>query len=100
MDVRPGGHWRFIMHGPDGTDYLNENQYLEIVKPERLVYLHGPAPKFTATVTFENENGKTRLTMRTVFATAEERDHVVKEYHAIEGGNQTLARLAEFLEVQ
>ena len=78
MDVRPGGHWRFIMHGPDGTDYLNENQYLEIVKPERLVYLHGPIPKFQATVTFENDNGKTRLTMRTTFATAEERDYVVK----------------------
>jgi len=100
MDVRPGGHWRFIMHGPDGTDYLNENQYLEIVKPERLVYLHGPVPKFQATVTFENENGKTRLTMRTTFATAEEREWVVKTYHAIEGGKQTLARLAEFLEVQ
>jgi uncharacterized protein YndB with AHSA1/START domain len=100
MDVRPGGHWRFIMHGPDGVDYLNENQYLEIVKPERLVYLHGPVPKFQATVTFENENGKTRLTMRTTFATAAERDHVVKEYHAIEGGHQTLARLAEFLELQ
>jgi uncharacterized protein YndB with AHSA1/START domain len=100
MDVRPGGHWRFIMHGPDGTDYLNENQYLEIVKPERLVYLHGRVPKFQATVTFENDNGKTRLTMRTKFATVEERDFVVKTYRAIEGGNQTLARLAEFLEVQ
>ena len=99
MDVRPGGYWRFIMHGPDGTDYLNENQYLEIVKPERLVYLHGPTPKFQATVTFENDNGKTRLTLRTTFATAEERDYIVKTFHAIEGGNQTLARLAEFLGV-
>ena len=97
MDVRPGGYWRFIMHGPDGADYLNENQYLEIVKPERLVYLHGPTPKFQATVTFENENGKTRLTLRTTFATAEERDWIVKTHNAIEGGNQTLARLAEFL---
>ena len=85
------------MHGPDGADYLNENQYLEIVKPQRLVYLHGPTPKFQATVTFENENGKTRLTLRTTFATAEERDWIVKTHNAIEGGNQTLARLAEFL---
>src|SRR4051794_34340238 len=23
MDVRPGGTWRFVMHGPDGTDYPN-----------------------------------------------------------------------------
>ena len=51
-------------------------------------------------MTFENDNGKTRLTMRTTFATAEERDYVVEEYHAIEGGHQTLARLAEFLQVE
>src|SRR6266852_4602923 len=37
MDVRPGGVWRFIMHGPDGTDYKNEIVYVEVVKPERLV---------------------------------------------------------------
>jgi uncharacterized protein YndB with AHSA1/START domain len=97
MDVRPGGHWRFTMHGPDGADYLNENQYLEIVKPERLVYRHGPTPKFDATVTFENDNGKTRLTMRSIFGTSEERDYIVKIHRAIEGGHQTLARLAEFL---
>jgi uncharacterized protein YndB with AHSA1/START domain len=24
MDVRPGGEWRFVMHGPDGTDYKNK----------------------------------------------------------------------------
>ena len=39
--VRPGGVWRFIMHGPDGTDYSNKIVYLEVVKPERLVYDHG-----------------------------------------------------------
>jgi len=37
MDVRPGGVWRFVMHGPDGVDYNNKIVYLEIVKPERLV---------------------------------------------------------------
>jgi uncharacterized protein YndB with AHSA1/START domain len=40
MDVRPGGVWRFIMHGPDGTDYPNKIIYREVVKPERLVYDH------------------------------------------------------------
>ena len=38
MDVRPGGVWRFVMHGPDGVDYQNKIVYIEIVKPERLVY--------------------------------------------------------------
>ena len=41
MDVQVGGVWRFIMHGPDGTDYPNKIVYREIVKPERLVYDHG-----------------------------------------------------------
>jgi uncharacterized protein YndB with AHSA1/START domain len=58
MDVRPGGVWRFIMHGPDGVDYPNRIVYQEVVRPERLVYVHGgdnPAesPDFHTTVTFE-----------------------------------------------
>src|SRR5207248_2469506 len=41
MDVRPGGVWRFVMHGPDGRDYENKITYLEVVAPERIVYKHG-----------------------------------------------------------
>jgi uncharacterized protein YndB with AHSA1/START domain len=100
MDVRPGGVWRFVMHGPDGINYQNKIVYLEIVKPERLVYDHGDeadAEHFRVTVTFAEEEGKTRLTMRSVFKSAAARDEVVTRYHAIEGGNQTLDRLAEQL---
>jgi uncharacterized protein YndB with AHSA1/START domain len=99
-DVRPGGAWDFIMHGPDGRDYKNRCNYIEVVKPERLVYDHlgdGDKVHFRATITFEDLNGKTKLTMRSVFPTAEDRDLVVKQYGAIEGGNQTLARLDEHL---
>jgi len=100
IDVRPGGVWRFIMHGPDGTDYPNKILYREIVKPERLVYDHGDQADpihFHVTVTFEEQGNKTRLTMRSLFATAEVREMVVTKYHAIEGGNQTLDRFGEHL---
>jgi uncharacterized protein YndB with AHSA1/START domain len=97
MDVKPGGAWRMTMHGPDGVDYKNESVFVEVVKPERLVYLH-VSPKFQATVTFEEIGGKTRLTLRTVFDTAEEMSRVEKEFGAIEGAKQTLGRLAEFLQ--
>ena len=97
MDVRPGGVWRFIMHGPDGTDYPNEITFHEVVKPERLVYTHGPEPVFDVTVTFAAEGRKTKLTMRSVFATKAVRDKVAKEYGAVEGMHQTLDRLAEQL---
>ena len=95
MNVKPGGAWRFIMHGPDGTDYDNEILYLEVVKPERLVYDHGEPGKpgyFKVWITFAEEAGKTRLTLRSLFETAAARDYVVREHKAIDGGNQTLDR--------
>lgn len=97
MDVRPGGKWLFVMHGPDGTDYDNEIVYLEVVRPERLTYTHGPAPVFDVVITFEEEGNKTRLTMRSIFASAEVRDQVAEDFGAVEGMNQTLDRLQEEL---
>lgn len=97
MDVRPGGKWLFVMHGPDGTDYDNEIVYLEVVRPERLTYTHGPAPVFDVVITFEEEGNKTRMTMRSIFASAEVRDQVAEDFGAIEGMNQTLERLQEEL---
>ena len=103
MDVRPGGVWRHTMHGPDGTDYPNKSVFVEVVKPERIVYTHGGGRKgsegvsFKSTWTFEEQGGQTKLTIRMVFPTAEDRDRIVREYGAIEGGKQTLARLGEYL---
>ncbi len=100
MDVRPGGVWRFVMHGPDGVDYDNKNTFIEVVKPERLVFHHGDEGQpgyFRMIVSFAEEQGKTKLTMRLLFASPAEREAVVTKYHAIEGGNQTLDRLAGYL---
>ena len=95
MDLRPGGVWRFVMHGPDSTDYKNKIIYEEIVKPERLSYLHESAPKFHATATFDEDGGKTTVTLRSLFDTAKERDRTVKVFGAVEGAKQMLGRLAE-----
>ena len=95
MEFKPGGVWRFVMHGPDGRDYQNENVYVEIVEPERLVYRHVPEPRHETTVTFAEDVGKTRLTARMVFETAALRDKTIKAVGAVEGLKQTLARLGE-----
>jgi uncharacterized protein YndB with AHSA1/START domain len=104
MDVRVGGAWKHVMHGPDGTDYPNQSVFTEVVKPARIVFSHGGGKKgakgvhFESTWTFETvEPSKTKVTIRMVFATAAERDRVVKEYGAVEGGEQTLGRLSEHL---
>jgi uncharacterized protein YndB with AHSA1/START domain len=99
MNVTPGGVWRFIMHGPDGTDFPNKISYIEVVKPERLVYSHGgdnSVAPFDVTVTFDEVGGKTKLTMKMVFSTAEVRKEM-EAYGAAEGNRQTLDRLAEYL---
>ena len=103
MNVSPGGTWRFVMHGPDGTDYQNRINFLEVVKPERLVYAHMGEDEtedihFHATILFEEREGKTHLSMQMVFKTAEELRHVVEEFGAKEGAVQHLARLAAYLE--
>lgn len=103
MDVRPGGVWRQTMRGPDGTDYPNESVFIEVVKPERIVYsMSGgrkgdPAHQFEAAWTFEEQGEKTKLTLRMVFASAMLREHIAETYGVVEGGNQTLDRLGEFL---
>jgi uncharacterized protein YndB with AHSA1/START domain len=103
MDVRPGGVWKHVMHGPDGTDYPNSSVFREVVMPERIVYSHGGGKQggrgahFVATWTFESLGDKTRVTIHMVFPTTADRDFVVKEYGAIEGGKQTFGRLAEYL---
>jgi uncharacterized protein YndB with AHSA1/START domain len=98
MDVREGGVARFVMHGPDGTDYPNKMWFHEVRRPEKLVFDHGDfeRPWFKVTVTFEDLGGKTRMVSRMLFATVEERE-ATEKYGAIEGGRQTHARLARYL---
>jgi uncharacterized protein YndB with AHSA1/START domain len=104
MDFRVGGAWKHVMRGPDGAKYPNKSIFKEIVKPEKIVFSHGggreegPGASFQATWTFEAlAADKTRVTARMVFSSASERDFVVKEFGAIEGGKQTLERLGEYL---
>ncbi len=103
FDFRPGGVWRFVMHGPDGRDYQNRITYEEIVPPERLVYRHDGGEEvepvqFSTRLTFADlGNGKTRLTWHGTFPSAEERARVIKEYGADKGLMQTMARLADYV---
>ena len=76
FDFRPGGTWRFTMHGPDGRDYLNRSVFLEIQESARIVLEHESAPAFRMTITLANENGNTRLGWRMLFDSAALRDQL------------------------
>jgi len=99
-DVRPGGTWKYTMHGPDGVDYPNLATYHEVEKHSRLVYDHGATettpPLFKVTVNFSEKSGKTKMEMTMALAT-EEAATQTKKFIKSAGGNATWDRLAEFL---
>lgn len=72
MDVRPGGSSVVVMRSPEGQEFPNRGVYLDVVKNERLVFTDAftsawvPSAKafMVGTITFENEDGKTRYTAR------------------------------------
>ena len=102
FDFRPGGVWRFVMHGPDGRDYQNRIIFEEIVAPARIVYRHAGGEdvepvQFRQVLTFEDLGGTTRLVWHGTFASAEERARVIREYGADRGLAQTMARLAGYV---
>ncbi|KQY97919.1 hypothetical protein ASD45_18155 [Pseudolabrys sp. Root1462] len=102
FEFKPGGVWRFVMHGPDGRDYENRITFDEIVPNRRIAYHHGGGNgepiKFSQTVTFEDlGQGRTRIVWHGVFPNAEARDFVIREHGAAEGLQETTARLAGYV---
>ena len=99
-DLRTGGHWHYTMHGPDGTDYENTTQYLEVVPMQRLVYDHGGhkdrPPLFRVTALFTERDGRTQLDMSMAFPTPEVAQQM-RGFIKQAGGEGTWDRLAEFL---
>lgn len=97
FDFTVGGVWEFTMHGPDGVDYPEWIRWEEIARPERIRLLHGEREAdpnaFTTIVSFTTVDGATQVELRTVFPTKALRDQAVEEYHAVEGGQGTLAGL-------
>jgi uncharacterized protein YndB with AHSA1/START domain len=71
LDVRPGGAIRIHMRAPDGTIYPMTGTFQEIVEPERIVFVSAaldqkgqPMFEVLTTVTFAEQGGKTKQTMR------------------------------------
>lgn len=80
IDLRPGGAWRFVGRGPAG-EFAFRGVYREVDPPDRLVYteIYEPFPDAESVVTtlLTEERGKTRLTITSLYPTAEVRDMVL-----------------------
>lgn len=71
FEFSPGGQWKFVMHGPDGTNYPNESNFVELVPGHKVVIRHDCAPYFTLTITLTPVAGGTELTWEQVFDDAQ-----------------------------
>lgn len=101
-DIRPGGRWRFVFTGPDGTRWDNRMVFLRLEAPRLIEIEHGPdkdedPTRFHVTVTFDAQSdGKTVLTLRQLHPTKAQRDAGIG-FGAVEFGYQTLGKLARHL---
>lgn len=101
MEVRKGGVWRFVQRDTQGNQYAFNGVYHDAVAPERIVstfeFEGAPGHVALETATFEElPDGSTRLTVRTVFQTVEDRDAMLRT-GASEGGSESWDRLEELL---
>nr|WP_294530962.1 SRPBCC domain-containing protein [uncultured Rhodopila sp.] len=105
MDLRPGGAWIYRMNVYGLTSFHNHSVFTEVVEHERIVYTNGSgkeghgASDFESALLLQAEGGgsQTNVTFRIVFATPFFRDQFARKYSAVDGGRQTLERLAGYL---
>lgn len=103
-NIIAGGNWKFTMHGPDGVDYPTDVIYHEVTPTTKLRYAvsgkdHPAHLNFTTTVTFEDVgSGKTKVTMTGLFLSKEAVEFVLREHGAKKGGEETIGKLAEYVE--
>jgi uncharacterized protein YndB with AHSA1/START domain len=102
IDFRPGGKWRVVHRSIDGGEGEHgfHGEFREIVRPERIVwtfeYEGMPGHVSLDTVTFEEHDGKTTLTARSVFDSVQDRDGMLKSGME-SGAAETYERLDEYL---
>ena len=71
LDVRRGGHWRSVLHAPDGRDFANHGVFVEVLRPERIVFRHlSDVHPYELTIALEERDGGTRMTWRMRHETA------------------------------
>ncbi|WP_339268875.1 SRPBCC domain-containing protein [Paenibacillus sp. FSL K6-1330] len=113
MDFRPGGSWHYCMKCLDknqgdffGMESWGKSVYQEIEEPEKIVYIDyfsdaegniaEGMPATTVTMSFEEQDGKTKLISRAVYESPEALK-IVLDMGMEEGITQTWDRLEEYL---
>jgi len=98
MEVKAGGEWDLVMHGPDRIDYINKSVFREVIEHKKIVYEHISDPKILATIEFESRGNTTFISWHMLFESKEAFIETVKKHRADEGLKQNIEKLSKFLE--
>ena len=97
MEVKPGGTWEFIMHGPGGKDYKNKNIYKEVHPREKIVFEDDTGTGFQTTVILKEQDGQTLVEVTMLFKSEDQLKFSVENFKADEGLKQNMDKLAKYL---
>jgi uncharacterized protein YndB with AHSA1/START domain len=96
LDVRVGGGYRLVF-GHEGSTMEFFGRYLEVTPPSRLVWTSDEGDGETVTtVTFEDEDGRTRLTVHDRYPSKEALDEAIAS-GSTSGMPESLEQLDELL---
>lgn len=88
--------------GSAGMSYNNWIRYTTVTEPRFVAYEHGgddpDHAEFNATMTLQDLGEQTQVTLQLILLSAEQLQKLAK-FGAIEGGEQTLARLDAYLRI-
>lgn len=91
-EFKKGGRWSFVMHGPNGANYPNENVFADIEAPGKVVIQHVSEPKFVLTIGLAPSAAGTLLSWAQAFENSEVAKHI--EHIVVPANEQNLDRLS------
>ncbi len=90
-ELKPGGRWSYVMHGPNGGNYRNESVFVEVEPPLKVVVQHESKPKYRLTITLTPSAVGTNVSWAQTFESPEVASRI--EHIVVPSNEQNLDRL-------
>jgi uncharacterized protein YndB with AHSA1/START domain len=99
-ELKAGGAWRFVSVNEDGSEFVFFGEFTELKEPEKVAYTFNwegnEGQPSTDDITFIDEGERTKLVIRSTFASKDDRDAMIGAGME-KGMNESYQRLDEFL---
>jgi uncharacterized protein YndB with AHSA1/START domain len=91
-ELKSGGRWSYVMHGPNGANFTNESVFVEVEPPRKVVVQHESKPRYRLTITLAPAAGGTTVSWAQTFESGDIARRV--ERIVVPANEQNLDRLS------